>query len=95
MNVAGNDDGVGNLAVVNVLQKPLAIGRIAVPIVGRKRIDAIVLDANLRHQHILRDQIPPRFAVRESGIKPSLLTKPHHGAPGLEPLGTAGIGFEM
>ena len=55
MKVAGNDDGIGNIAVVDVRQQPLAIGRVAIPIVGRKRIDAVSFYSELRHQDILRD----------------------------------------
>ena len=49
MNVAGNDDRVGNFGVVDVLQETGAIGRLAVPIVSPKRIDAVLFSAQLRH----------------------------------------------
>jgi hypothetical protein len=95
MNIAGNDHRIGNLAVVDVLQQPRAIGGIAIPIVGPERIDTVALSAQLRHQHILRNQIPARLAARKPGIKPSLLAKAEHGAAGVEPLRTAGIGLQM
>src|SRR6516165_7136903 len=95
MNVAGNHHRIGDLAIVDVLQKPRAIGGIAVPIVGPERVDPVLISAQLRHQHILRDQIPSRLAAREPGIEPSLLAKAEHGAAGVEPLRTIGISLQM
>ena len=95
MNVTGNHHRIGDLAIVDVLQKPRAIGGIAVPIVGPERVDSVLISAQLRHQHILRDQIPSRLAAREPGIEPSLLAKAEHGAAGVEPLRTTGISLQM
>src|SRR5262249_34938337 len=52
-----------------VLQQPRAIGGIAIPIVGPERIDTVALSAQLRHQHILRNQTPARLAARMPRIK--------------------------
>ena len=95
MNVTGNHHRIGDLAIVDVLQKPRAIGGIAVPIVGPERVDSVLISAQLRHQHILRDQIPSRLAAREPGIEPSLLAKAEHGAAGVEPLRTTGISLQI
>jgi hypothetical protein len=55
----------------------------------------ILLEPELRHQHVLRDQIPLRLAVGERGIEPRFLREAEHGPPGIAPLRTAGVGFQV
>src|SRR5580692_13219392 len=95
VDVAADHHGIGYASVADALEEARAIGRIAVPIVGPERVGAVKLLPQLRHQHVLRDHIPPRLRVREPRIEPGFLGEAYHGTAGIEPLRTAGIALQM
>src|SRR5215467_9335813 len=93
MDVAADNDRIGEPGIAHLRQEPCPRRWVAVPVLAPMRKLAIVEPLlELGHQLFLRDDVPFRGRSAKLVVEPCLLRHTEIGAARLEPFRAAGVG---